>query len=165
MATTRAGSCTGPLQIPDGLSLLLHLTPNGYVTGLQSAPPSDRPPLVTLIHLSFDTMVGIGFGLLLLGAWLALAWWRTRVIPPSIWFLRATAERRGGGGGDGSGWIVTEADRQPWIVYGVLRVADAVNPALGLSCALLAPSLLWLFLLFQRGKPVSPPSSSSTAER
>jgi cytochrome d ubiquinol oxidase subunit I len=127
------------LQIPDGLSLLVHLNPNGYVTGLQSAPPSDRPPLVTLIHLSFDTMVGIGFGLLLLGAWLALAWWRTRAIPPSIWFMRATAV-------SGvaavvameAGWIVTEVGRQPWIVYGVLRVADAVNPAPGLSWGLVA---------------------------
>ncbi len=35
----------------------------------------------------------------------------------------------------------------------------------GVGIVLLAPSLLWLFLLFQRGKPVSPPASSSTAER
>jgi len=35
----------------------------------------------------------------------------------------------------------------------------------GVGIVLLAPSLLWLFLLFQRGKPVSPPASSSPAER
>ena len=122
------------LKIPDGLSLLLHLTPNGYVTGLSSAPPADRPSLVTVVHLAFDTMVGLGFGLLLLGAWLALAWWRHRAAPRSVWFLRATAV-------SGvaavvameSGWIVTEVGRQPWIVYGVLRVSDAVNPAPGLG--------------------------------
>jgi cytochrome d ubiquinol oxidase subunit I len=51
----------GALRIPDGLSLLLHLSPRGYVVGLQSAPASDRPPLVTLVHLSFDTMVAIGW--------------------------------------------------------------------------------------------------------
>jgi cytochrome bd ubiquinol oxidase subunit I len=135
------------LHIPDGLSLLLHLTPNGYVTGLQSAPASDRPPLVTLIHLSFDTMVGIGFGLLLLGAWLALAWWRTRSMPRSVWFLRACAV-------SGvaavvameSGWIVTEVGRQPWIVYGVLRVADAVNPAPGLQWGLVAVVAVYAML-------------------
>jgi cytochrome d ubiquinol oxidase subunit I len=135
------------LKIPDGLSLLVHLSPNGYVTGLQSAPPDNRPGLITLIHLSFDTMVGIGFALLLLGAWLALAWWRTRTIPPSIWFLRATAV-------SGiaavvameAGWIVTEVGRQPWIVYGVLRVANAVNPAPGLSWGLVAVVTVYALL-------------------
>jgi cytochrome d ubiquinol oxidase subunit I len=127
------------LKIPDGLSLLLHLSPSGYVTGLQSAPADDRPSLVTVVHLAFDTMVGLGVGLLLLGAWLALAWWRHRQPPRSVWFLRATAV-------SGvaavvameSGWIVTEVGRQPWIVYGVLRVADAVNPAPGLDWGLVA---------------------------
>jgi cytochrome d ubiquinol oxidase subunit I len=84
-------------------------------------------------------MVGLGFGLLLLGAWLALAWWRHRAAPRSVWFLRATAV-------SGvaavvameSGWIVTEVGRQPWIVYGVLRVSDAVNPAPGLDWGLVA---------------------------
>ena len=56
-----------------------------------------------------------------------------------MWFLRATAV-------SGvaavvameSGWIVTEVGRQPWIVYGVLRVSDAVNPAPGLDWGLVA---------------------------
>jgi cytochrome d ubiquinol oxidase subunit I len=129
----------GALRIPDGLSLLLHLSPNGYVVGLQSAPASDRPPLVTLVHLSFDTMVAIGFGLLALGGWLALAWWRRRSMPRSAWFLRATAVSGVAAvAAMEAGWIVTEVGRQPWIVYRVLRVAAAVNPAPGLAWGLVA---------------------------
>jgi cytochrome d ubiquinol oxidase subunit I len=129
----------GAIRIPDGLSLLLHFSPNGYVAGLDSAPPGVRPPLVTVVHLAFDAMVGIGFGLLALGAWAALAWWRHRDMPRSAWFLRATAVSGiAAVAAMEAGWIVTEVGRQPWIVYGVLRVADAVNPAPGLGWGLLA---------------------------
>jgi cytochrome d ubiquinol oxidase subunit I len=127
------GRLHGALTIPDGLSLLLRLNPAARVTGLDSVPPADRPP-VAIVHLAFDTMVGIGFALLALGAWLAWSWWRRRDLPASRWFLRAVAV-------SGvaavvameSGWIVTEVGRQPWIVYHVLRVANAVNPAPGLA--------------------------------
>jgi cytochrome bd ubiquinol oxidase subunit I len=127
------GRLHGALTIPDGLSLLLRLNPAGRVTGLDSVPPADRPP-VAIVHLGFDTMVGLGFGLLALGAWLAWSWWRRRDVPASRWFLRAVAV-------SGvaavvameAGWITTEVGRQPWIVYGVLRVASAVNPAPGLA--------------------------------
>jgi cytochrome bd ubiquinol oxidase subunit I len=127
----------GAIRIPDGLSLLLHLRPDGYVAGLDSAPPDARPPLVTVVHLSFDLMVGIGFGLLALGAWVAVTWWRRRQLPRSAWFLRATAVSGiAAVAAMEAGWIVTEVGRQPWIVYGVLRVADAVNPAPGLGWGL-----------------------------
>jgi cytochrome d ubiquinol oxidase subunit I len=127
------GRLHGALTLPDGLSLLLRLNPAGRVTGLNSVPPADRPP-VAIVHLGFDTMVGLGFGLLALGAWLAWSWWRRRDVPASRWFLRAVAV-------SGvaavvameAGWITTEVGRQPWIVYGVLRVANAVNPAPGLA--------------------------------
>jgi cytochrome d ubiquinol oxidase subunit I len=35
-----------------------------------------------------------------------------------------------------AGWIVTEVGRQPWIVYGLLRTSDAVNPASGIAAGL-----------------------------
>ncbi len=94
---------------------------------------------MTVVHLAFDAMVGIGFGLLALGAWAALAWWRHRGMPRSAWFLRATAVSGiAAVAAMEAGWVVTEVGRQPWIVYGVLRVADAVNPAPGLGWGLLA---------------------------
>jgi cytochrome bd ubiquinol oxidase subunit I len=127
------GRLHGALTIPDGLSLLLRLSPAGKVTGLDSVPPADRPP-VAIVHLGFDTMVGLGFGLLALGAWLAWSWWRRRDVPASRWFLRAVAVSGVAAvTAMEAGWITTEVGRQPWIVYGVLRVASAVNPAPGLA--------------------------------
>jgi cytochrome d ubiquinol oxidase subunit I len=127
------GRLHGALKIPDGLSLLVHLSPAGRVTGLSSVPAADRPP-AAIVHLAFDTMVGIGFALLALGAWLAWSWWRRRAVPGSRWFLRAVAASGVAAVvATECGWITTEVGRQPWIVYGVLRVASAVNPAPGLA--------------------------------
>jgi cytochrome d ubiquinol oxidase subunit I len=127
------GRLHGALRIPDGLSLLVHLNPAGKVAGLSSVPAADQPP-VAIVHLAFDTMVGIGFALLALGAWLAWSWWRRRAVPGSRWFLRAVAAAGVAAAvATEAGWITTEVGRQPWIVYGVLRVAGAVNPAPGLA--------------------------------
>jgi cytochrome d ubiquinol oxidase subunit I len=78
------------VRVPDGLSLLVGYRPSTVVRGLDAVPPRDRPP-VNPVHLSFQAMVAIGFGLLVLGAWLALSWWRRRELPRSRWFLRFTA--------------------------------------------------------------------------
>jgi len=128
------GSLHYAIKIPDGLSLLTRLNPHAAIAGLNSVPANDRPPLVTLVHLSFDAMVAIGFGLLVLGAWLAWSWWRQRDLPRTPWFLRAVAVS-----GVATvvatelGWITTEVGRQPWIVYRVLRVANAINPEPGIQ--------------------------------
>jgi cytochrome d ubiquinol oxidase subunit I len=120
------------LEIPNGLSLLAHWNPDAEITGLNATPPADRPP-VNVVHWAFQIMVGLGFALLVPAAWLGLAWKRGRDLPGSPWFLRAVAVS-----GVASvlaleaGWVVTEVGRQPWIVYGVQRTAQAVNPAPGL---------------------------------
>ena len=135
------------LRIPDGLSLLTRLSPHAKVQGLDSVPAADRPPLVTLVHLSFDTMVGIGFGLLALGGWLAWSWWRRRDMPATRWFLRCVAVS-----GVATvvamelGWITTEVGRQPWIVYGVMKVAAAVNPEPGIQYGFWAVLAIYLVL-------------------
>lgn len=129
-------SLKGALHIPSGLSLLLHLDPSAPVRGLDVVPPADRPP-VAIVHLSFDVMVGIGVGLVALAAWFGWTAWRRRRLPRSRWFLRAVAVS-----GVASvvameaGWIVTEVGRQPWVVYGLLRTSDAVNPASGVASGL-----------------------------
>jgi cytochrome bd ubiquinol oxidase subunit I len=127
------GKLHGAIKIPDALSILLHLNANGKVIGLDSVPSSDRPP-VAIVHLSFDTMVGIGFALLALAAWLAWSWRRHHDFPQSRWFLRAVAVSGVGAVvAMEAGWITTEVGRQPWIIYHVLKVANAVNPASGLA--------------------------------
>jgi cytochrome bd ubiquinol oxidase subunit I len=126
------GELRGAVAIPDGLSLLVGYRPSTVVRGLDIAPPADRPP-VTAVHLAFDLMVAIGFALLALGLWYAVAWVRRRDMPSGRPFLWAAALA-----GIASvlaleaGWTLTEVGRQPWTVYGVLRTRDAVNPAPGL---------------------------------
>jgi cytochrome bd ubiquinol oxidase subunit I len=132
------GVCTssgvdGAIPIPDLDSLLVGFNTDTKVTGLAGIPVDERPPANTLLHLAFDGMVGIGSALLLLGAWLAFAWWRRRDIPQTPWFLRAVAIS-----GAGAilalwfGWIVTEVGRQPWIVQGYMRTSEAVTDAKGI---------------------------------
>jgi cytochrome bd ubiquinol oxidase subunit I len=125
------------LEIPNALSLLAHWDPDAVVLGLDQAPPELRPP-VNVVHWSFQIMVGIGFALVALGAWLAWSWWRRRDLPGSPWFLRA-AVLAGPAAAIAleAGWVVTEVGRQPWVVYGVLLTRDAVNPHPGLVAGLL----------------------------
>ncbi|QXJ20323.1 cytochrome ubiquinol oxidase subunit I [Actinomadura graeca] len=125
-------------EIPDGLSLLAHWDPDAEIAGLDGVPGADRPP-VNVVHLAFQAMVGLGFAMLALAAWFALCWWRRRDLPRTPWFLRAASlSGVAAVAALEAGWVVTEVGRQPWIVYGVLRTADAVNPA---------PGLVWGFAL------------------
>ena len=122
----------GGIAIPGLDSFLVGGSTSTEVTGLDSVPPEDRPPFDTLLHWSFDTMVGICSVLTLLALWLGIGWWRKKDFPQSKWFLRATAVS-----GVAAvvalecGWIVTEVGRQPWIVYNIMRTSDAVTKASG----------------------------------
>jgi cytochrome d ubiquinol oxidase subunit I len=134
------------LEIPNGLSLLIHHDPDGVVLGLEEFPADERPP-VNVVHLAFDTMVGLGSALLLLSLWFGWSWWRRGRIPGTPWFLRAVAV-------SGvaavvameAGWVTTEVGRQPWIVYGILRTADAVSPAPGLYAGFYAVVVVYVVL-------------------
>jgi cytochrome d ubiquinol oxidase subunit I len=124
------------IEIPYALSLLAYWDPNATVVGLEEVPEELRPP-VGIVHWAFDIMVGIGFALLGLAAWFALTAWRRRRLPRSRWFFRSAVLA-----GPAAvialeaGWVVTEVGRQPWIVYGHMLTADAVNPADGLRYGL-----------------------------
>ncbi|MEA2614931.1 MAG: cytochrome bd ubiquinol oxidase subunit [Chloroflexota bacterium] len=122
--------------IPHGLSLLLTGRTDTRVSGLDAVPVDQRPP-VNVVHLAFDLMVGIGTALLVLGAWLGVTWGRHRDLPRSRWFLRAAVLAGPAAvAALEAGWVTTEVGRQPWIVYRVMRTADAVNTAPGLAIGL-----------------------------
>lgn len=134
------------LEIPRGLSLLAHFDPDAQVAGLNEVPARDRPP-VNITHWAFQIMVGCGFALLALSAWLGSVWRRRKRLPGSRWFLRAAALS-----GPAavlaleSGWVVTEVGRQPWIVYRVMRTSEAVNPASGVVWGFVVVSVVYLVL-------------------
>jgi cytochrome d ubiquinol oxidase subunit I len=117
------------VRVPKALSILAHHDPEALVHGLDEVPPDDRPP-VGVVRNAFQVMVGLGFGLLALGAWFALAWRRRREAPASPWFHRAAvAAGFAAPLALEAGWVVTEVGRQPWIVWRVMRVSEAVTTA------------------------------------
>lgn len=136
----------GALEIPYGLSLLVDFDPQSVVQGLDVVPAPLRPP-VTLVHLAFDVMVGIGFALLALGGWLAWSWWRRRDMPATPWFLRAVAVAGVAAiVAMEAGWVTTEVGRQPWIVYQLMTVTEAINPAPGLRYGFYAVLVIYTLL-------------------
>src|SRR5262245_16355530 len=120
------------IRIPRLLSLLAFHDPNATVSGLETVPADERPP-VNVVRYSFQTMVGIGTALALLGVVLAAAWFRLRRLPRSRWFYWAVVAA-----GPLSvvallaGWITTGVGRQPWVVYRVMRTEAAVTGAGGI---------------------------------
>ncbi len=135
------------IGIPDLDSFLVGFSADTVVTGLEDIPVDERPPANTLLHLSFDAMVGIGTALMLLALWLAWVWWKRRDIPQTPWFLRAVAISGAGAiVAMWCGWIVTEVGRQPWIVQGYMRTEEAVTEAEGLWFAFAGVLILYAAL-------------------
>ena len=129
----RSGEVRYGVEVPMLLSLLAHHDPTAEVVGLDSVPPRDRPP-VNVVRFAFQTMVGIGTGLALLGTIFLVTWLRKGRLPRTPWFYRAVVLA-----GPAAlvaliaGWITTEVGRQPWVVYGVMRSSEAVTSADGLE--------------------------------
>jgi cytochrome d ubiquinol oxidase subunit I len=120
------------LEIPCGLSWLVARDPDAVVPGLDAIPEDERPPVVP-VHLAFQVMVGIGTFLAALGAWGLVRLLRRR----PLWSVRPVLHALVAAGplafvAMEAGWVVTEVGRQPWIIYGVMRTADAVTPVPGL---------------------------------
>jgi cytochrome bd ubiquinol oxidase subunit I len=134
-------------SIPGFDSILVGFNPHTRVIGWDSVPVSQRPPLPTLIHLSFDVMVGLGMFLFALAAWQGWWWWFHRRLLLTAWFLVPSAV-----GGVAAvtameaGWVVTEVGRQPWIIYHVLLVSDAVTPSSGVTVTLAVILVLYAIL-------------------
>lgn len=128
------------LSIPKVGSWIVAGRTSAEVPGLKSFAPQDRPP-VAIVFWSFRIMVGLGLLMIALGLWGALLCWRTRGPEHNRPFLAAcVAMAPTGFIAVISGWIVAEVGRQPYVVYGVLRTAEAVSPVGGgeVSASLLA---------------------------
>ena len=130
----------GGVKIPDMLSWLATDRLDGVVKGLNDFPRDTWPPL--FLHLIFDGMVGIGTGLIFLAlfAWLIKTVRTGQRFPFPTWLLYILVA-------SGPlamiaiefGWVYACIGRQPWIIYHIMRTADAVTPA---------PYVGWMFILF-----------------
>lgn len=140
------GEVRGAIEIPRLASFLATRSFDGPVPGLDVVPVDEQPP-ANIVHLSFQLMVGIGTGLLLLSGWFGWSLLRRRELPSSRWFWRgASAAGVASVVAMESGWIVTEVGRQPWIVYGLVRTEEAVTTSPGIWMWVLVLAVVYLVL-------------------
>ena len=160
------------IKIPYGLSLLAFHDPRAEVKGLDSIPRDEWPP-VAIVHIAFQIMVALGTYMALVSVWTLWRWWRgraTQALADDRLLLRALALATPMGFiAIEAGWTVTEVGRQPWIVYGVLRTADAVSPMPGLVVPFLTFTLLYVLLglivvYMVRQQIVRTPTSTSESD-
>jgi cytochrome d ubiquinol oxidase subunit I len=158
------------LAIPKLASYYLTHDWDGYVRGLKDFTPDDRPPVVP-VFFSFRLMIGCWVVMLGLTVWAWLLAWRRRLFTSAAFLRIANWSIPVGYVAVTAGWITTEVGRQPWVVYGLMRTAEAVTPTL--TGPTVAASLLlygvaytvifgfgvyYLFRLVQRGIPSELPT-------
>ncbi|MBX7514276.1 cytochrome ubiquinol oxidase subunit I [Qipengyuania sp. GH38] len=132
------------IQIPKLSSLILKHDLDAPMAGLDTIPDDEEPP-VGVVFWSFRVMVGIGFAMLGIGAWSLLARWR-RKLYDWPWLHRAALVMAPSGFvAVLAGWITTEVGRQPYVIYGLLRTADAASP---LDAPAVAASLLAFIVVY-----------------
>lgn len=126
------------VEIPRLGSLILTHDWNGTFPGLKEFPPEDRPN-ATIVFWSFRVMAGLGFLMALLGLWSLWLRWRGGLYESKLFLRFAMLMGPSGLIAILAGWFTTEIGRQPWVVYGVMRTADAVSDhsALALSTTLI----------------------------
>jgi cytochrome d ubiquinol oxidase subunit I len=127
------------LEIPGMLSFMTYGDVNAEVKGLDQIPPEDQPP-VAIVHYAFQIMVGAGMLMLAISLMYFFALWRRKNWRNSRWlFALFAAITPLGFIAVEAGWTVTETGRQPWILQGIMRTADAVTPM---------PGIIYSFYLF-----------------
>jgi cytochrome d ubiquinol oxidase subunit I len=134
------------LEIPRGLSLLAFHDPNARVLGLEHFEREYWPP-VAPVHVAFQLMVALGTAMAAVGAWALFVLLRKHDIVQRRLLLRAIAIVTPFGFiATEAGWTVTEVGRQPWVVNGLDRTADAVTPMTGLTYPMLLFTILYVGL-------------------
>lgn len=139
------------LEIPKLSSLILTHDPDGEVKGLKAWPREDRPP-AAVVFWGFHIMVGLGVLMIATGVMALVLHLRKKLFEArwfQIWCLVMTPA---GFLAVLAGWFVTEAGRQPYVVYEIMRTAEAVSPVAGTPIALsLAAFVLVYGFIFGAG--------------
>jgi cytochrome d ubiquinol oxidase subunit I len=115
------------LSIPKLGSLITAGSIDAEIKGLKDFAPADRPP-VAVVFWAFRVMVGLGVAMIGLGAWGAFRVWRGGLAEDRLFLRACVAMGPAGFVSVIAGWTVAEVGRQPYVIYGVLRTADAGSP-------------------------------------
>jgi cytochrome d ubiquinol oxidase subunit I len=132
------------IAIPKLGSLILTHDLNGEVRGLKSWPKDERPNSL-IIFWSFRVMVGIGMLMALTGL-LSLVLRIKGRLYSTAWFHRL-AMLMGPAGFIAviAGWVTTEVGRQPYLVYGLMRISEGRSP---IAAPAVAGSLLSFVIVY-----------------
>ncbi len=136
------------VEVPRAGSLLLTHSWDGQIPALKDFPRADRPNS-TIVFWTFRVMVGLGTLMILLA--LAGLWLRRggRIYRSRLFLRFALLMAPSGLVALLAGWFTTEIGRQPWIIYGVMRTADAMSPVsagqVGFTLALFVVVYLLVF--------------------
>jgi cytochrome bd ubiquinol oxidase subunit I len=121
------GGFRGAIGVPGALSFLAFGDFDAPVTGLEAFPRADWPPVVK-VRTAFQVMVGAGSAMALAAlAVIAVTVRRRRLPQGRRWMLAFVVLGPLGFVSLEAGWLVTEWGRQPFIVRGLMRTADAVT--------------------------------------
>ena len=136
------------IRIPGLLGFLANGDFNSEVPGLDRIPKPDHPP-VAVVHYAFQIMIGLGVIMMLIAFIYFIAIWKKNDWLKSRWLLKlfVIATPMGFIAVE-AGWTVTEVGRQPWIIHGVMRTADAVTPMPGIIYSFYIFTAVYISLAF-----------------
>ncbi|MBN9319996.1 MAG: cytochrome ubiquinol oxidase subunit I [Caulobacterales bacterium 68-7] len=147
----KAGKTQFEVAIPGAGALAQGVSRETVLQGLDAWPRSDWP-VVWLVYWGFRIMVGLGLAMIGLGLWGAFLVWRGGPERSRLYLWAATLMAPAGFVAVIAGWVVAEAGRQPWVIYGVLRTRDAVSPVgAGQVSASLLAFLIVYAIVFSAG--------------
>ncbi len=158
---TAAKKVNYAIELPGMLSFLVNDNFKQEVKGLDKIAIKDQPN-IAVTHYAFQIMVGIGMLTMLIGVLYFIALWKKRGWLLKTWFLKLfiIATPLGFIALE-AGWTVTEVGRQPWIIQGVMRTADAITPMPGIQYSFYLFSFIYftlslavIFLLWRQIKMV-----------
>ncbi len=132
------------IAVPNTSSIVFGNEAEEELRGLSSYPDTERPP-VGIVFWSFRIMVGMGLIMVALGLWGALAWLTKRLDTAPIYHRALVFAAPSGFVAVLAGWVAAEVGRQPYVVYGVMRTADAVSPV---PAGSVAASLLFFIVVY-----------------
>ncbi len=138
------------LKIPGGLSMLLHFDAKEPVLGLNSFPEDEQPGKVNYVFQFYHLMVAIGILLIAISVFATIQWWRGKIFKQRwlLWVLAFSVVLPQLS--NQLGWFAAEMGRQPWVVYGHLKTADALSESVNaghIIFSLIFFTLIYMLLL------------------